>query len=87
MSTIYINKDKKHSVISVFIDHLSFFGLLCFSFFFNFKFLEGNNFLDFLIFLFVILYFLNLGAKAKNKYYFNVKDADIKKIEKILNNN
>lgn len=79
MGTIYINKEKKDSAIRSFFGSFGFiWGLLCFSFFLNFKFLEGNDFLDFIIFLLMILSFVLLAVARKDRYYFDVKEEDFR---------
>jgi len=47
---IFIFQSKKKSIIGRFLDRLSLFSCLALSFYFNYKFIGGNDFFDVIIF-------------------------------------
>ena len=81
---ITINKNEpKPSTIRIVIGTLTMF----LAFWVNYKFIGGNNFLDFMMFSFAILAMVGYCMKFKDKIYNNVSDDKIKEIESILNKN
>lgn len=86
MTNIQINKYKKTNFFLAVFKTLSFWIITSFSFFFNYKFIEGNNFLDFIIFLAITLHLIVIvyGITRVCKIYNNVSENKIKKIEEIL---
>lgn len=82
MASIFIYKEKK-SFIRIFLSNLNIFGCLGFSFYFNYKFIGGNDFFDLIIFLF---FFYTIFLKDHEKHFYDVSDEKIKRIEDILKN-
>lgn len=79
IGTIHIGRENiKQSIIK---DAFMFFILIS-SFYLNYKFIDGNNFVDVLL----IIAFIGLDIRVFNyhKYYHKVSEMKIKQIEKIL---
>jgi hypothetical protein len=85
MASIFIYKEKK-SFIRRFLNNLNTFGCLGFSFYFNYKFIGGNDFFDSIIFIFFIISASGIIMTEGKKHFFEVSDKKIKKIEDILKN-
>jgi hypothetical protein len=85
MASIFIYKEKK-SFIRSFLNNLNTFGCLGFSFYFNYKFIGGNDFFDLIIFIFFIILVSSRIMTEHKKHFFEVSDEKIKKIEDILKN-
>lgn len=85
MASIFIYKEKK-SFIRSFLSNLNTFGCLGFSFYFNYKFIGGNDFFDLIIFLLFIIIFSCKAMTEHEKHFYNVSDEKIKRIEDILKN-
>ena len=85
MSSIFIYKEKK-SFIRVVLSNINTFGCLGLAFYFNYKFINGNDFFDVIIFvIFSVIFSSKLTIEYK-KHYHDVNDEKIKKIENILKN-
>jgi hypothetical protein len=64
------------------------FAILGFFFWFNYKFIGGSYFVNFLILLYILMGIVNLKITMSNKnspVYFDVSQDKIDRIEKILN--
>ena len=85
MTSIFIFKEKK-SFIRSFLGNLNILGFLGFSFYFNYKFIDGNDFFDLIIFIFFMVIFSDKVETERKKHFFNVSDEKIKEIEDILRN-
>lgn len=83
MASIFIYKEKK-SFIRSFLSNLNTFGCLGFSFYFNYKFIGGNDFFDLIIFLLFIRVFSCKVMTEHKKHFYDVSDEKIKRIEDIL---
>lgn len=83
MTSIFIYKEKK-SFIRSFLSNLNTFGCLGFSFYFNYKFIGGNDFFDLIIFLLFIRVFSCKVMTEHKKHFYDVSDEKIKRIEDIL---
>lgn len=83
MASIFIYKEKK-SFIRSFLSNLNTFGCLGFSFYFNYKFIGGNDFFDLIIFLLFITVFSCKTMTEYKKHFYDVSDEKIKRIEDIL---
>ena len=82
---IFINKEKY--LTSLAKDFTSF-ATLGFFFYFNYKFIGGSYFVNFLILIGILLYIVNLAITKSNKnspVYFNVSQDKLDRIESILN--
>ena len=84
---IEINKGKKRSTLKSCFNFLMTWFILCSSFYFNYKFIDGNNFLDFMIFFIAVTFLIGICQKFPLTYkkYNDVSDEKIKEIELILN--
>ena len=85
-NNIVISKYKKWGVFTKTIAHLSSIGLLVASFYLNYRFIGGNDLLDFILFLCFILRIIGIYnlIHTKHKLYNCVADDKIRKIEEIL---
>jgi len=84
-TTIFINKEKY--LTSLAKDFTSF-AILGFFFWFNYKFIGGSYFVNFLILLYILMGIVNLKITMSNKnspVYFDVSQDKIDRIESILN--
>ena len=87
-TTIFINKEKY--LTSLAKDFTSF-AILGFLFWFNYKFISGSYFVNFLILIGILLFLLNsikLRITQNHKdlpVYFNVSQDKLDRIESILN--
>jgi hypothetical protein len=85
---IIINKEKY--LTSLAKDFTSF-STLGFFFWFNYKFIGGSYFVNFLILIGILLYYVNLAINKSDKNsplakaYFNVSQDKLDRIESILN--
>lgn len=86
---IEINKNSGKNIFRSFFDCFSCWFLITTSFYFNYKFIDGNNFLDFIIFIIAVMTFIGYSKEFSRSYkrYNNVSDDKIKEIESILNKN
>ncbi len=85
---IQINKKGKTGYVKSVFSLIIWWCVLIFAFYFNYKFIDGSNFLDFIIFLTIMISFITYIVNLSTKYYevyYNVSDDKIKKIEDILN--
>lgn len=84
--TIEIDKRPKTGFFRILFGIVAFWSLLLFAFYFNYKFIDGNNFLDFIIFMITIIIFIGyiLRLEKKVSRYDNVSDDKIKAIEELL---
>lgn len=85
MASIFIFKEKK-SFMGSFLNNLHTFGCLGLSFYFNYKFIGGNDFFDLIIFFFFITIFSGKVMTEHKKHFYDVSDEKIKRIEDILKN-
>ena len=83
MASIFIYKEKK-SFIRIFLSNMNTFGCLGLSFYFNYKFIGGNDFFDLIIFLLFIRVFSCKVMTEHKKHFYDVSDEKIKRIEDIL---
>jgi hypothetical protein len=83
---IEINKNSRKNIFRSFFDCFSCWFLITTSFYFNYKFIDGNNFLDFMIFIIAVMAFIGYSKEFSRSYkrYNNVSDDKIKEIESIL---
>ena len=84
---IEINKGKPAGFFKKAFDYFASYLILSVSFYFNYKFIDGNNFLDFMIFIVAMMIFIGAIVKFSRIYkkYNDVSDKKIRKIEEILN--
>jgi len=84
--TIEINKRPKTGFFNFLFNSIVYWGLLLFAFYFNYKFIDSNNLLDFIILLIVAVSFVAYIALLKEDIttYNNVSDDKIKAIEELL---
>ena len=84
---IEIHKYSRKNIFRSFFDFISTWFILSASFYFNYKFIDGNNFLDFMIFIIAVMTFIGYLNKLSGSYkrYNNVSDDKIKEIESFLN--
>jgi hypothetical protein len=64
------------------------FAILGFFFWFNYKFIGGSYFVNFLILIGILLYIVNLAITKSNRnspVYFNVSQDKLDRIKSILN--
>ena len=85
MSSIFIYKEKK-SFTRCILSNVNTFGCLGLAFYFNYKFIDGNNFFDVIIFVIFLVIFSSKLTIEDKKHYHDVNDETIKKIENILKN-
>ena len=81
---IFITQGKKKSIIGRFLDRLSLFSCLALSFYFNYKFIGGNDFFDVIIFISFFMFIISTMNSSYNTYY-NVSEKQLQEIKKILN--
>ena len=86
---IEINNNSGKNIFRSFFDFISTWFMLSASFYFNYKFIDGNNFLDFMILIIAVMTFIGYSKEFSRSYkrYNNVSDDKIKEIESILNKN
>ena len=82
---IFIFQGKTKSIIGRFLDRLSFFICLALSFYFNYKFIGGNDFFDVIIFISFFMFIISIMNSGYNTYH-NVSEKQLQEIKKILNN-
>ena len=84
-NSIFINKEKRSFFKSA-LKNISLFFLLIFSFWFNFTFLDGNNFFDVIIFLCFLFFIFGRIREIidSGNYYYDISDEKINKIKNIL---
>jgi len=85
MTSVFIYKEKK-SFIKCVLSNLNIFGCLGLSFYFNYKFIDGNNFFDVIIFVFFLVILSSKLTIEYKKHYHDVSDEKIEKIKNILKN-
>ena len=85
-NTLEINKAPKFGLFKGFLLKITHWGLIIFAFYFNYKFIDGNNFLDFMIFLIIIMVFIGyIYSLSKNITKYNdISDDKIKAIQELL---
>lgn len=83
---IEIHKYKKDNIIVSSINSFINWAIILFSFYFNYKFIEGNNFLDTIILLMIVMIVISKIIRFKKIYkvFENVNDSKLKKIEDII---
>jgi hypothetical protein len=81
---IFIFQSKKKSIIGRFLDRLSLFSCLALSFYFNYKFIGGNDFFDVIIFISFFMFIISIMNSGYNTYY-NVSEKELQEIKKFLN--
>jgi hypothetical protein len=82
---IIINKEKYLTALA---KDFTSFAILGFFFYFNYKFIGGSYFVNFLILIGILLYIVNLAITKSDKnslVYFNVSQDKLDRIENILN--
>jgi hypothetical protein len=87
ITKIIINKEKYLTSLAKDFTSLA---VLSFLFWFNYKFIGGSYFVNFLILIGILLYIVNLAITKSNKnssVYFNVSQDKVDRIESILNEN
>lgn len=82
---IFIFQGKTKSIIGRFLDRLSLFICLALSFYFNYKFIGGNDFFDVIIFISFFMFIISICNSDYNTYYV-VSEKQLQEIKKILNN-
>lgn len=84
-TTIFINKEKYLTSLAKDFTSVAVLGFL---FWFNYNFIGGSYFVNFLILIGILLYIVNLKITKSDKnspVYFNVSQDKIDRIESILN--
>jgi hypothetical protein len=79
---IFIYRGNKASFIKRFFDKLIFFSFLAFSFYFNYKFIGGNDFFDVIIFISFFSYIIAIFRNSCDDHY--VTEKQFQEIKKIL---
>lgn len=85
---IEIHKGKPAGFFKNAFDYFASYLILSVSFYFNYKFIDGNNFLDFMIFIVAMMIFIGSILKFSRIYkkYSDVSHEKIEQIESILGN-
>ncbi len=81
---IQIIKNPRTSFIKRCFHCVLWYSCLIFAFYFNYKFIDGNNFIDFIVFSVIIFTFFALVSNHSKNYY-DVNDDKIEKIEEVIN--
>lgn len=86
IKTIEINKNPKTGFFRKLFSSIAYWSLVLFAFYFNYKFIDGNNFLDFIIFILIITCACDKALSLMKVIirYDNVSDDKIKAIEELL---